>query len=79
MRRGTVGLFGATRSPLLPTFCSAGSFRPPVLRLVFRQLRSLGFGVDAALEDVDFDVFQGDLLTVGRGEVFSRRGATVTS
>ena len=79
MRRGTVGLFGATRSPLLPTFRSAGSFRPPIMPLVVRHLRSLGFVVDAALADAEFEVFQGDLVTVGRGEVFTRIGAAVTS
>lgn len=69
MRRGTIGLFGPTRPQLLPTFRHACRYEPVVLRLVLRTLMQHGFPV----EHVDaVDLFNGDLLDGGRGEVLVR-------
>jgi formylmethanofuran dehydrogenase subunit C len=72
MRRGTIGLFGAKSPPLLPTFRSAGRFRPLFLRLLFRDLAQLDFPVDLARLDGDLSLYHGDLVALGKGEVWMR-------
>jgi formylmethanofuran dehydrogenase subunit C len=73
MRRGTLGLFGAEVPNLLPSFRYACSYQPQVLKLIFRELQAKRFDFDPALLDAQFDVYHGDLVTVGRGEVFFRQ------
>ena len=46
MKRRTIGLFGKEPTKLLPTFRTAGCFRPLFLNLIFRELARLGFPVD---------------------------------
>jgi formylmethanofuran dehydrogenase subunit C len=66
MRRGTVGLFGPTKPQLLPTFRYACRYEPVVLSLLHGILAQHGF----AHEDVrTVDLYNGDLLDGGRGEV----------
>jgi formylmethanofuran dehydrogenase subunit C len=72
MRRGTIGLFGADTPKLLPTFRLACRCRPPFLRLYFRELVRLGFPVEPSLLDTDFLLYRGDLVALGKGEVFMR-------
>lgn len=69
MRRGTLGLFGAERPPLLATFRRACRFRPEALLLVLRHLQRLDFPVPESLLAREFDLFNGDLIEGGRGEV----------
>lgn len=69
MKRGTIGFFGTQRPPLLPTFRPACRYRPDVLPLAFRHLQKLGFPVQPALFDCDFDLYNGDFLAGGRGEI----------
>lgn len=69
MKRGTIGLFGNSRPQLLPTFRHACRYRPNVLPLLFRHLRRLDFAVPANLLDRELDLFNGDFLTGGRGEL----------
>jgi formylmethanofuran dehydrogenase subunit C len=72
MRRGTIGLFGADPPTMLPTFRQAGCFRPLFLRLLFRELAGLGFRpADFAL-DADLLLYHGDLVALGKGEVWMR-------
>jgi formylmethanofuran dehydrogenase subunit C len=70
MRRGTIGLLGAKSPPLLPTFRSAGRFRPLFLRLLFRELARLHFPVDRARLVGDLSLFHGDMIALGKGEVW---------
>jgi len=72
MRRGSLGLFGAKSPRLLPSFRYACRYRPVVLPLMFRQLRQYGFHVPDELESALFDLYNGDLLEGGRGEVLVR-------
>ncbi len=72
MKRGTIGLFGADPVPLLPTFRRAGRHRPLFLRLLFRELARLGFPGDPGLLDVDLLLYHGDLVALGKGEVWMR-------
>lgn len=74
MRRGTLAVFG--RAPqLLGTFKPSGVGRPLYLRLYLAALRRRGFAVPAGLEDDEYRLFGGDLLTVGKGEVLVRHEA----
>ena len=72
MRRGTIGLFGTTPPRLLPTFRAAGRFRPLFLRLLFRELAHLGFPVDLGLLASELLLSHGDLVALGKGEVWMR-------
>ena len=72
MRRGTLGLFGAEPITLLPTFRPAGRFRPIFLRLLFDELARLNFPVDRSLLEGQLALFHGDLVALGKGEVWMR-------
>ena len=71
MSRGTLGFFG-TRPPLLPTFRAAGRCRPVVMSLVLRQLEKLKYRFDPEFKSAEFDLFHGDLIEGGRGEILMR-------
>lgn len=71
MRRGTLAVFGK-QPRLLPTFRSSGLSRPTFLRLYFAELRRRGFDLPEQLTQAELQVFSGDGLTVGKGEVFVR-------
>jgi formylmethanofuran dehydrogenase subunit C len=70
MRRGTIGLFGPDPPRLLPTFRRAGRFRPLFLRLIVRELDRLGFPRFQGLSDGGLTLYHGDLLALGKGEVW---------
>ena len=70
MRRGTVGLFGAERPTLLPTFRRACRMRPTVLNLILRELRDHDFPRGDFPPPTDFDLYHGDFLALGKGEIF---------
>jgi formylmethanofuran dehydrogenase subunit C len=72
MKRGTIAFLGTTAPPLLPTFRRACRCRPDVLQLVFRHLRRCDFAVNEELLTSAFDVFNGDFLAGGRGELLIR-------
>ena len=72
MRRGTIGLFGTEPIKLLPTFRTAGRFRPLFLPLLFRELSNLGFPIEHALLKSDLLLSHGDLVALGKGEVWVR-------
>lgn len=71
MRRGTLAVFGK-RPGLLPTFRPSGLSKPTFLRLYFAELRRRGFALPEQLTDAELQVFAGDGLTVGKGEVLTR-------
>jgi formylmethanofuran dehydrogenase subunit C len=72
MRRGTIALLGSQPTKLLPTFRSAGRFRPLFLRLIFRELDRVGFPVDHGLIENALLLSHGDLIALGKGEVWMR-------
>ena len=71
MRRGTLGFFGPA-PPLLPSFRHACRFRPEALTLLYRKLRSHGFRVPDELVHASYDLYNGDLIEGGRGEILLR-------
>lgn len=74
MRRGTIGLFGPKPPPLLPSFRWGSSFQPQVLQVISRQLRGLSFPFGDWLQNAEIDLYHGDFLALGRGEVLVRSG-----
>jgi len=74
MRRGTIGLFGPERPNLLPTFRYGCRFRPLFLAMFFSELQRLGYPVRKSLRAADFDLYHGDFVALGRGEVFMVSG-----
>lgn len=69
MRRGTLIFTGGNSPPLLPTFRRACRYRPVVLRLLDRQLRQLAFDAPTELSRSEYELYNGDLIEGGRGEV----------
>ncbi len=74
MRRGTLGLFGPNPPPLLPSFRFTATHRPVIVPIMLRELKSQGMKLDESLLTSDFDFYQGDLVSVGRGEIVFRHG-----
>jgi formylmethanofuran dehydrogenase subunit C len=74
MKRGTIGLLGGEPIKLLPTFRSAGRFRPLFLRLLSRELARLGFQPERGRIESELLLYHGDLVSLGKGEVWMRAG-----
>jgi formylmethanofuran dehydrogenase subunit C len=72
MKRGTLAFFGDHRPELLPTFRRACRLQPQILPLVFQQLRRHGFPFPEQLIAAEVDVYNGDLVAGGRGEILIR-------
>jgi formylmethanofuran dehydrogenase subunit C len=69
MRRGTLALLGSQPVSLLPTFRFSARLQPTAFRLVLRRLERLLFPVDPALYSAPIEMFRGDLVTGGKGEL----------
>jgi formylmethanofuran dehydrogenase subunit C len=69
MRRGTIGLFGSPAFQPLSSFRHACRCQLDVLRLLARTLEGLRFPPATALHDMTVDLFHGDLIEGGRGEL----------
>jgi len=72
MKRGTLAFLGPSAPPLLPTFRRACRYQPEILRLIYRQLRRLDFCVPDELLTCSYDLYNGDFLAGGRGELLVR-------
>jgi formylmethanofuran dehydrogenase subunit C len=72
MKRGTIAFLGGKAPPLLPTFRRACRYRPQVLQLIYRHLRRLDFAFDESLLTGACDLYNGDFLAGGRGELLIR-------
>jgi formylmethanofuran dehydrogenase subunit C len=69
MRRGTLGLLGSTRPELLPSFRYGATFHPVIVRLLLKEVQRRGLTFDESLLHADYDLFHGDLVALGKGEV----------
>ena len=72
MQRGTIAFLGRESPSLLPSFRRAARYRPDFLPLILRQLRTLDFAVADELLHCACDVYNGDLVAGGRGEILIR-------
>ena len=75
MRRGTLGILGPNPPQLLPSFRYGCTYQPQVMPLILRTLQNKGFVVDESLYSAEFDLYHGDLVSVGRGEILFRHAA----
>ena len=72
MRRGTLGLLGPNPPTMLPSFRHACTARPQVLTVMINEIRTQGFVVDEALVPTNCEVYNGDLVALGKGEILVR-------
>jgi formylmethanofuran dehydrogenase subunit C len=72
MKRGTIAFLGKTAPPILPTFRRACRYRPEIMPLVYRHLLRLDFAVSDELLTASYDLYNGDFLAGGRGELMIR-------
>ena len=72
MRRGTLGLFADERPTLLPTFRAGCRLKPLFLTMLLRELDRLNFPFPDSCRDAEVDLFHGDFVALGRGEVLVR-------
>lgn len=72
MRRGTIGLLGPKPPTLLPTFRHACRYDTPALQLIFKSLKAHGFAVNDEAIKAPLDLYHGDFIEGGRGEVIMR-------
>ncbi len=77
MRRGTLGLFGPNPPQLLPSFRYGATFRPQIVSLMLCTLRDKGFRIDESLLSSEYDLYHGDLVALGRGEILFRHANAV--
>jgi formylmethanofuran dehydrogenase subunit C len=68
LKRGTVMTFGPPPA-LLPTFRFDCSYRPPIIDLYLRQLRTWGLAVPDAALSGPVRRYRGDFVALGKGEV----------
>lgn len=72
MKRGTIALLGDRRPSLLPTFRHACRFQPTALRLLAASLKRHGFQAPLDRLQNSCELYNGDLLAGGRGELLIR-------
>jgi hypothetical protein len=73
MKRGTIALLGVDNQAdfeVSPTFEPSGSFRPHVLSLYLKHLKSIGFDVPESAFARSIRRYNGDRVEKGRGEVW---------
>lgn len=69
MKRGTIAFFGNDAPALLPSFRRACRYSPDFMQIVFRSLRRSSFQVPDDLFGARFDLYNGDMIEGGRGEI----------
>jgi formylmethanofuran dehydrogenase subunit C len=72
MRRGTIAFWSDNPPELLPTFRHACRYRPEVLSVIFAMLRGVSFPFDKSASRSEVDLYHGDLIEGGRGEILIR-------
>ncbi len=71
MRRGTIGLFDEP-SELPLSFRQSGRSSPMFMRLLLKHLRQAGFAAAEPFLDSEYHSFDGDLLSLSKGEILVR-------
>jgi formylmethanofuran dehydrogenase subunit C len=69
MRRGTIGILGPDPPPMLSSFRFGSTYRPQFLGLLLKELHEKGFRVPPKLLDSHYDLYHGDLVALGKGEI----------
>lgn len=75
MKRGTIALCNPQLTPeILPTFKRASVYEPLFLNLYFKHLKQCGFEVPEECLTTSYQRYCGDLLELGKGEIFANAG-----
>ncbi|MCI0334557.1 MAG: formylmethanofuran dehydrogenase subunit C [Planctomycetes bacterium] len=72
MHGGTIALLGPTPPPVLPSFRFKHTSQPESLATVFRELCDKGLRLDDSQVPAEVDVYIGDLVADGSGEIYLR-------
>jgi formylmethanofuran dehydrogenase subunit C len=72
MHGGTIGLFGPTRPPILPSFRFDRTTSPEKVRAAMRDLHEKGLAADESRLPEEADVYIGDQVANGSGEMYLR-------
>jgi formylmethanofuran dehydrogenase subunit C len=72
MRGGTLGLFGPIPPPMLPSFRLDRTCSPEGLITLARELRDKGLRMDDSLLPTEVEVYVGDVVADGTGEIYLR-------
>ena len=72
MHGGTIAILGPAPPPVLPSFRFDRTTQPEKLGLVLRALRDKGLRKDDSLLADEVDVYVGDLVASGSGEIYLR-------
>lgn len=72
MHRGTICILGEANVELLPTFRHACRMEPTALKLILHELNEHGFAASQIATDFAVELYNGDLLEGGRGELLIR-------
>jgi formylmethanofuran dehydrogenase subunit C len=72
MRGGTIALFGPTPSPILPSFRSDRRAAPETVLTALSELREKGLRLDKSKLPSEADIYVGDLVADGNGEILLR-------
>lgn len=70
MTRGTIVLAGRTKPQPRPTFARGGSYQDSMMAMIDVWLKRHDFESGCRLSDIGFQMYHGDLLNGGRGELF---------
>jgi formylmethanofuran dehydrogenase subunit C len=76
MRAGAIGLFGPAPPPLLPSFRRDRTEQPENLVALLRELRDKGLQLDESQFPAEVDVYVGDSVADGSGEILLRHLAS---
>lgn len=71
MKRGTIVFLSEKRPELLPTFTAGGRQQPVIMTMLGREMEKVGFK-QATLLQHEFDLYHGDHIEGGRGEILIR-------
>ena len=72
MKRGTIAFVGDKLPLMLPSFRRACRFEPDALKLIARFLKSLNFAASIERLMSPYELYNGDLIEGGRGEILLR-------
>jgi formylmethanofuran dehydrogenase subunit C len=77
MHGGTIALLGPTPSPILPSFRHDRITQPEKLALMLDDLRKKGLRTSESSLPSEVDVYIGDLVAEGTGEIHLRHGDAI--
>ena len=70
MRRGTLALLGPNAPPLLPSFKYSYTAQQPAVTMILLDLMRQGMPIDKSLLNANYQLYHGDQVALGRGEIF---------